>query len=169
MIFNAKYFIIFAFIIINFSTIFLVKTRTSVIVSLIISHLIFILFLTSIVKNFNLLLQIVVAMTVYLMTLLFLISNYNNIKLKSQVKSKDNSRINSTIIAIAIVFFVILSAFVFELSYNNQEAVKIIGQKIPAKLQDNFLIKESSKIIIIIASCGSLILLFLSKKKKKES
>lgn len=70
---------VLTFIIINFLIIFKVKTRTTTITSLIISHLILVLFFAFSIANYNSFKEIVLALVAYSMVILFLVSNYNPI------------------------------------------------------------------------------------------
>jgi len=69
--------ILLIFITINFLILFLVKTRTTTVTSLIIAHLVVILFFSVSIANYNLFKEITLALIVYSMVILFLISNYD--------------------------------------------------------------------------------------------
>jgi predicted signal transduction protein with EAL and GGDEF domain len=77
----AQFFTLLAFIIINFLILFIVRTRTSTIISLIITNLVAILFFSISITNYNSLKEIVLSLIIYSMVVLFLISNYNPLPL----------------------------------------------------------------------------------------
>jgi hypothetical protein len=77
MLFEPKILVILLFIIINFLIIFVVKTRTTATISLIITHLILVLFLSISIASYQSFKEIILALVVYLMVILSLISNHN--------------------------------------------------------------------------------------------
>lgn len=79
MIFDAKILVALVFIVISFLIISSVKTRTTAVTTLIIAHLILVLFLSLAISSYNSFKEIVLALVVYSMVLLFLISNHNPI------------------------------------------------------------------------------------------
>jgi hypothetical protein len=83
MLFEPRILVILLFIIINFLIIFVVKTRTSATTSLIIAHLILVLFLSITITSYQSFKEIVLALVVYLMVILSLISNHNKSYLSS--------------------------------------------------------------------------------------
>jgi glucan phosphoethanolaminetransferase (alkaline phosphatase superfamily) len=77
MLFEPKILVILLFIIINLIIIFAIKTRTTITTTLIIAHLILILFLSTSITNYQSYKEIVLTLIVYLMVMLSLISNYH--------------------------------------------------------------------------------------------
>ncbi len=77
MLFEPRILVILLFIIINFLIIFAVKTRTTATTSLIIAHLVLVLFLSISITNYQSFKEIVLALIIYLMIILSLISNHN--------------------------------------------------------------------------------------------
>ena len=84
----AQFSTLLAFIVINFLILFLVRNRTTTITSLIIAHLVAVLFFSISISNYNLFKEIVLALIIYSMVILFLISNYNPIYLGEDKSSK---------------------------------------------------------------------------------
>jgi hypothetical protein len=80
-LFSSKFLTLLAFIILNFLILFVVKTRTTTITSLIIAHLIIVLFFSLSISSYNSFKEIVLALIVYSTVILFLISNYNPVYL----------------------------------------------------------------------------------------
>lgn len=79
MTFDPKILTLLVFIIINFLIIFAIKSRTTMVISLIISHLVMVLFFGLLVFNYNSFKEIVLGLILYSMVTLFLISNYDRI------------------------------------------------------------------------------------------
>lgn len=75
--FDPKLLTLITFITINFLILFIVKTRTTTITSIIIAHLISVLFFSISISNYNSFKEIVLALIIYSMVILFLISNYS--------------------------------------------------------------------------------------------
>ncbi len=113
MLIDGKILTILVFLIINFLIIFTVKTRTTIVTSLIISHLVAVLFFSLSISNYNSFKEIVLALIVYSMVILFLISNYNPIYLASEenLKIKNNRKILLFFGAGAIFLVIFLSLF----------------------------------------------------------
>lgn len=88
MFFDAKFFTALAFIVINFLILFVVKTRTTTVTSLIMAHLIAVLFFSLTISNYNSFKEIVLALIIYSMVILFLISNYNSANFVSDEVTK---------------------------------------------------------------------------------
>jgi len=88
MFFDAKFFTLLAFIIINFLIIFKIKNRTTIVTALIISHLVAVLFFSLSISNYNSFKEIVLALIVFSMVILFLVSNYNPIYLQANEASE---------------------------------------------------------------------------------
>lgn len=179
--------VILLFIIINFLIIFLVSSRTSTTIGLIISHLILVLFLGISITNHQDLKEIVVGLVGYLMVILSLISNQN----KSYLSEDKRTKSISVILVFAIPSFAILvtSFYIVKMAIptsdivitkqsiaSNDGNLSAVGSvalnsadDLPAndyklalfkrRLHDNFLLKRSSDVIIIIA--GGLVMLLL--------
>jgi hypothetical protein len=77
--FDPKLLTLLTFITINLLILFIVKTRTTTITSIIIAHLISVLFFSISISNYNSFKEIVLASIIYSMVILFLISNYSAI------------------------------------------------------------------------------------------
>ena len=88
VLFEPRILVILLFIIINFLIIFAVKTRTTATTSLIIAHLILVLFLSISIASHQSFKEIVLALVVYLMVILSLISNHNKSYLSDHKKYK---------------------------------------------------------------------------------
>ena len=88
VLFEPRILVILLFIIINFLIIFAVKTRTTATTSLIIAHLILVLFLSISIASYQSFTEIVLALVVYLMVILSLISNHNKSYLSDHKKYK---------------------------------------------------------------------------------
>ncbi len=178
MIFDAKFLTLLIFIIVNFVIIFAVKTRTSIVISLIISHLTAIVFLANIILSYEAFKETVLALVIYSIAILFLVSNHKDVEEPYKIRLPRQS-----IILYGAIFFIGLALFfgIFftiknipaaskEVSLKSLKAVEItktIDDKIYLKHQllDNFLFKKSSDIILLIVASSS-ILLILSQKKQ---
>ncbi len=77
--FDAKIAVALVFVILSFLIIFAIRTRTTTVTTLIIAHLVLVLFLSLSISNYNSFKEIVLAVVIYSMVLLFLISNHNQI------------------------------------------------------------------------------------------
>ena len=194
---DAKFFTLLIFIAINFLIIFVVKTRTTTVISLIIAHLIAIMFFSLAISNYNSFKEIVLALVVYSMVILFLISNYNPIYLtKNEEKIKPSIEVISMVILISLaVFFSSFSIIknmpkIVENIKNNQITKLAVSQEIILKedsenenmainegrktrlhnkLLENSLFKRSSDVILIITIIISALLLLSPKKIKSNS
>jgi len=114
MAIDGKFLTILVFIIINLLIIFTVKTRTTIVTSLIIAHLVAVLFFSLSISNYNSFKEIVLALIVYSMVILFLISNYNPIYLAGEepLNIKNKKRLVAFfLMMIVIVVAVFLSLF----------------------------------------------------------
>lgn len=114
MFFNSKLLVILVFVVINFLIITKVKTRTSTIISLIISHLILVLFLSISISSYNSFKEIVLALVAYSMVVLFLISNHSTIFVKEPESAQQQSLLKiffSTISIASIVLIVFVALF----------------------------------------------------------
>jgi hypothetical protein len=130
MFFDAKFFTLLTFIIINFLILFIIKTRTTSITSLIIAHLVAVLFFSLSISNYNSFKEIVLALIVYSMVILFLISNYNPIYLTGD---KSNKAKHSWLLwlTIPLISSIVLSIFfaVFFITKNIPQLAKTIHEK----------------------------------------
>jgi hypothetical protein len=110
MFFDPKFLTLLTFIAINLLILFVVKTRTTAITSLIISHLIAVLFFSLSIANYNSFKEIVLALIVYSMVILFLISNYNPTE-KKITKNHAIKNYFSSSFFISVIFFAVLTIF----------------------------------------------------------
>lgn len=110
MFFDPKFLTLLTFIAINLLILFVVKTRTTAITSLIISHLIAVLFFSLSIANYNSFKEIVLALIVYSMVILFLISNYNPTE-KKGAKSRAIKNYFASSFFISVIFFTVLTIF----------------------------------------------------------
>lgn len=119
MIFDAKFFTLLTFIVINFLILFVVKTRTTTITSLIIAHLVAVLFFSLSISNYNSFKEIVLALIIYSMVILFLVSNYNAVypKLDEGTKIKD-SRFPIIFFGLVGIFILVIFLAVFAVTTN---------------------------------------------------
>jgi hypothetical protein len=111
---DGKFLTLLVFIIVNLLIIFTVKTRTTIVTSLIIAHLIVVLFFSLSISNYTSFKEIVLALIVYSMVILFLISNYNPIYLAedNSVKAKTKKQKAALYAAVSlIVVTVFISLF----------------------------------------------------------
>lgn len=130
MFFDTKLLVILVFVIINLLIISIIKTRTSTIISLIISHLILVLFLSLSISSYNSFKEVVLALVAYSMVALFLISNYNSFFLKEKSYLQASSRIKKLIIIPAIIFVVSTISFsLFLVSKNISNISNLVSDK----------------------------------------
>lgn len=111
MMFDAKLFTVLVFVIINFLILFTIKTRTTIVISLIIAHLVAVLFFSLSISNYNSFKEIVLALIVYSMVILFLISNYNPIYLAKKENIEFRKLSITTILASITVILSFVSIF----------------------------------------------------------
>lgn len=178
--FDAKILTILFFVVVNFSILFIVKTRTSLVISVIIAHLVAILFFGISINNYESFREITLAFIIYSMVILFLVSNYGLIvvEAKKELKSKRDFLFNGLIYLIALVAFFLIFLVIkdVDLMRENPLAAQEKSAKIQSydeakkavmrsKMRDNFLLKRSSDVILIIVA-ASTIMLLLSKKEK---
>lgn len=130
MFFDAKFFTLLVFIVINFLILFLVKTRTTTIISLIIAHLIAVLFFSISIANYNSFKEITLALIIYSMVILFLISNYNEVVLEQGIvaKIKDSRWFIFFYIFLICILLVIFFAL-FSATKNITKISEIISEK----------------------------------------
>ena len=149
MIFDAKFLTLIPFIVINFLIIFIIKTRTTIVTALIISHLIIVLFFSMSISNYNSYKEIVLALIIYSMVILFLVSNYNSINLNQNQPSKKKDLrkilifppvVFPSVVFLPVVFLIVASVFfaIFSLTKNISEISKIIAEEKNLK-QENVL------------------------------
>lgn len=177
---DVKFFTILVFVIINFAILFTVKTRTSLVISVIIAHLIAVLFFSISIANYDSFREITLAFIIYSMVILFLISNYGLIVVEGEKKSKSkiNFLFDGVIYSIAVVAFLLIFAVIKDVSEMHDELIITKEQTPQAQtydeakklrmrndLLDNFLLKRSSDVILIIVA-ASTIMLLLHKKEK---
>ncbi len=130
MIIDAKFLTLLAFVVINFLILFTIKTRTTIVTGLIISHLVAVLFFSLSISNYNSFKEIVLALIVYSMVILFLVSNYNPIYLLGNEANKIKSRrqlfffIAAIIVVISVTFFAL-----FSVAKNIEKISEIIVEK----------------------------------------
>lgn len=189
MFFDAKILTALLFIALCLINIFAIKTRTSTIAALILAHLTLILFFSLTITNYNSFKEIVLTLIAYLMTVLFLITNYDSIK-KINHKSLQIKPSGYIKICASFVFFIIFSCTLYLTNSafysmknirNNQETLASIDPTPPSsepserkktrlkkKLSENFLLKRSSDVILIIVATTSIILLLRRKKHIAE-
>ncbi len=177
---DTKFLTVFVFIVINFLILFVVRTRTSLVISVIIAHLVAVLFFSLSIANYDAFREITLALIVYSMVILFLISNYGLIVVEGEKKSKSKYNLlkNAVICSAAFVIFLLLFFAVKDVVEIRDKPVVAQEQEIETptsdsikkarmreKLLDNFLLKRSSDVILIMAAAGT-VLLLLSKKDK---
>lgn len=130
MIFDAKFFTLLTFIIINFLILFTIRTRTTIITSLIIAHLVAVLFFSLSISNYNSFKEIVLSLIVYSMVILFLISNYNPIYLTDDQTNKVNeSRSSLFIVPIISAGILVIFCAVFLITKNIPDISHVIHEK----------------------------------------
>ena len=178
--FDAKFFTVLIFSVINFAILFVVKTRTSLVISVIIAHLVAILFCSISINNYDAFREITLALVFYSMVILFLISNYGLIVVESDKKQskRRNLIFSGAMYLVALLAFILIFSVVSNVEkmrdnpvitkekvseIQNYDAMK--KARMRDKLLDNFLLKRSSDVILIIVAATTVMLL-LSKKEK---
>ncbi len=138
---DGKFFTVLAFITINLLIICVVRTRTTIVTSLIVSHLMAVLFFSLSISNYNSFKEIVLALIVYSMVILFLISNYNPIYLVGDEMIKiANHKQRLIVFASLIVIFAIVFSALFFIVKNVEKVSDIVNQKITSR-QEKILAK----------------------------
>ena len=130
MLLDPKLLTILIFIAINFLILFTIKTRTTIVTSLIISHLIAVLFFSLSISNYNSFKEIVLALIIFSMVILFLVSNYNPIYLVGGDATKINpSRL--WLFFIPMICLVVTTVFIslFLVTKNLTEISQIVNEK----------------------------------------
>lgn len=127
---DAKFFTLITFIIINFLILFAVKTRTTTVTSLIIAHLVAVLFFSLSISNYNSFKEIVLALIIYSMVILFLISNYNPIYLANKEKVKNKySKVTWVIFPLMGLVVVTIFFALFLITKNIPEITEIVNER----------------------------------------
>jgi len=188
MIFDLKFLVALIFITLSFITIFVVKSRVNIIATLIINHLVLIVFLSLTITNYNSFKEVVLTLIAYLMGVLFLITNYSEKLKKEKIGgAKKPFSYLKIIAAFTIIFTVFLSSFYLAktslLNTSNLTESKPYWQaqnnsssqdfdisaykknRLKKKLNENFLLKRSSDVILIIVALSSILLLLKTSPK----
>lgn len=181
MNFDAQSFTLLIFAAINFSIVFIVKTRTSLVISVILSHLVALLFLSVSMTDFQSFRELTLAIVIYSMTILFVISNFGLIKVENVDSRKVWQRYLSGALVISFTLMIFISSLILiskvvEAENSATESYSQISKdpvtfsemkkaKMRDKIASSFLFKHSSDVMILIASAISLSLI-LSKKEK---
>ena len=132
----AQFLTLLSFIILNFLILFAVRTRNTTIISLIIANLIAVLFFSVSITNYSSLKEIILALIIYSMVVLFLISNYNSIS------SNENQTNKINIPARKIIFVPIFTAAILIIFLSLFFVTKNISQ-VSEKLRDMTFDKEN--------------------------
>lgn len=127
---ESKLLILPIFIIVNFLIIFAVRSRTSVVIGLTISHLIAALFFSSVIIDYFAFREIILALAVYSMVILFLISNYNASFVSDEevIKIKQTPLVISVLLA-GLLLLVGIFASVFFVTKDVHKISKIVAEK----------------------------------------
>ena len=177
MQFDSKFLTLLVFVVINFLILFIVKTRTSLVVSIIAAHLVAVLFFSLSIEDYASFREITLALIIYSMVILFLISNYGSILVDTgeEKKLRRSFAFRATLYFIALVVFLLLLSVVKNVNdLHRQEHQKSSLSKrsdstktirLRRELEDNFLLKRSSDVILIIVAASTLLLL-ISKKEQ---
>jgi hypothetical protein len=110
MIIDAKFLTLLTFNVINFLILFVIKTRTTIVTSLIIAHLIAVLFFSLSISNYNSFKEVVLALIIYSMVILFLVSNYNPIYLAGNEVNK-NKELRIKMFFVPMMCLIVLMLF----------------------------------------------------------
>jgi len=130
MIFDTKILVSLVFVVISFLIIFTIRTRTTAVTTLIIAHLVLVLFLSLSISNYNSFKELVLALVAYSMVLLFLISNHNPIFFYDSKKlQKPRSRWSLLFIPLIVLAILLIFSALFIVTKN----VQIISQAISEK------------------------------------
>lgn len=112
MSFDPKILVALVFVLINFFIVFAVRSRTTAVTSLIVAHLIAVLFLSLSIANYNSFKEIVLALVAYSMVLLFLISNHNPIFFQSAERLPELTKGKLRWLKFSTLFFLVITVFV---------------------------------------------------------
>jgi hypothetical protein len=181
MNFDAQSITLLIFAAINFSIVFIVKTRTSLVISVILSHLIALLFLSLSITNFQVFRELTLAIVIYSMAILFVISNFGLINVENNDLRKIWQRYlaGALIISFGLIIFISSLFLISKVIEAENSAIESYSQiskdpvtfsemkkaKMRDKIASSFLFKHSSDVMILIASAIALSLI-LSKKEK---
>ncbi len=136
MIIDAKFLTLLVFIAINFLILFKIKTRTTIVTALIISHLMAVLFFSISISNYNSFKEIVLALIIFSMVILFLVSNYNPIYLANAEVPK--LKLFALVAPLVAIIVVVVFVAIFSITKNLPEISKIIIDR-QAKQQEETL------------------------------
>lgn len=126
---DGKLLVLLAFIVINFLILFVVKTRTTTVISLIIAHLIAVLFFSLSISNYDSFKEIVLGLIIYSMVTLFLVSNYRPIHLEEEANKNKDLRVKIlTIFTAGTIVFI-----VFILTFWIAKNISSVGGEVAAK------------------------------------
>jgi hypothetical protein len=193
----AQFLTLLVFITINFLVLFNIRTRTTIIISLIIANLIAVLFFSISITNHASLKEIILALIIYSMVVLFLISNYNplpsNIDKPAKIKLLQlKNLLMIPIVIAALAMFCTLFFLTNNLTKiaDNIHDEKLIAQseavtkpaiensnpeinekkraRLKDKLSGNFLLKRSSDMILLIVAVSAGLLLLAQRNLKKD-
>ena len=124
MLLASTFFTLLAFIIINLLILFLVKSRTTTVVSLIFSHLVLVLFFSISISSQNYFKEITLVLIIYSMVILFLISNDNLVHKEVPAHKSDSYKILLAKGVAGFLFFGFIFILVFSLSKNINQIAK---------------------------------------------
>jgi hypothetical protein len=141
MLLAPTFFTLLVFIIINFLILFLVKTRATTVVSLIIAHLVCVLFFSISIANSEFFKEIVLALIVYSMVILFLISNEDLAHKKVPAYEIASYKVTLAKISLAAIFFLVIFSTTFSLVKNLDKFTKISLEK-KSDLQNEIIINQ---------------------------
>lgn len=197
--FDGKFLTLLVFIIINFSILLRVKQRISVLIAIIIAHLFAIIFFSISTVNYIALKEMVLALVVYSMVILFLVASYDfeGVAADKVVKNKwtilfFGAGISLLLALFFAMFFLSESLPKIAKKIHEQKVVTRdenvataassasgaitvaeINQKKRArlkdKLSDSFLFKRSSDVILIIVAASTTLLLATNRTAKNKS
>ncbi len=189
--FDIKLLVAFVFLFFSALLIFNSQNRTSIVTSLIIIHLNLIVFFSLTITNQNLFKEIILTLILYLIAVLFVITNQEDVKKtikKIKVKRPSFWVISFAAIAAIVIFicgFILTNKAFYQMKKMRENNI-IITQSNPQmasaddslkerrklrlakKLQENYLLKHSSDVILIIVFLSGFILLFSSYNLKNK-
>jgi len=130
MLSAAQFFTLLIFIILNFLILFIVKTRTTTITSLIIAYLVAALFFSLSIASNDAFKEMVLSLIIYSMVILFLISNYDfsNMTARAPIKIERRHHLLIIYFSAALIFLTIFSAL-FSLTKNFAEISNLVIEK----------------------------------------
>jgi hypothetical protein len=131
MLSASVFFTLLGFSIINFLILFLVKTRITTVISLIIAHLVCVLFFSISITNQEYFKELTLVLIIYSMVILFLISNEDLAHKVTPLHKGDSYKVLLVKIITATTFFAVIFAAVFFLTKNlDQVARSTLKKKI---------------------------------------